>query len=572
MRRLTVRAMVATLLLLPALTPGAAPATESGPPGARPPGPAHAPRGAPPAGPITEQVVSSPVWGGGYPGAEPAPGGCVRGRYDSNFSEGALALRPGTEALVGASKAFFGRWSTYKSSHTVSFSFPSPRHRGHHGRRQTAQTHFIGGFDCVTTGTQAMPPSWTNTTDPNLAWDTRGRIHQLVLAYNAYWGSVEQPNGDVYSVYSDDAGRTWRRGNGGRPVEAGPEPSVDSATYLDKPWIAVNQNRRDPRLGHLYGAWVLFTEDGAEIHTSVSRDHGRSWSGAATVPTPQQLGPSNPWPMIAVGADGVVHLSYVSYGTPSADGTSVPATLWSARSTDDGRSWSGFDRVVTTTVVGSGTLPGTTLHRSIVQYLAVSPDRPGHLYVVWNRLRRGQVDVMLTASRDDGRTWSRPRRVNDDHGRQHQFSATVAAGPRGAVAVAFYDLRARCPRHDPAVLPAHRGAAGTCIGLTLQPFRDGPRGLRATTKGNVRLSRHLWDPYQPGGTRGGIPQQACEDAAAACDDIFLGDYFSLQVSARRVYVLSASTHPPSRVRGDDGRPLHYQQQLLTTVERRHLGL
>ena len=46
----------------------------------------------------------------------------------------------------------------------------------------------------------------------------------------------------------------------------------------------------------------------------------------------------------------------------------------------------------------------------------------------------------------------------------------------------------------------------------------------------------------------------------------------MQVSNSRVYVLSASTHPPSRVVGDDGRPLHYQQQVLTSIGRQHLGL
>jgi hypothetical protein len=321
----------------------------------------------------------------------------------------------------------------------------------------------------------------------------------------------------------------------------------------------------------VYGAWVLFTDTGAEIHTAVSRDRGRSWTNPTRVPTPQPLGPTNPWPMIAAGADGVVHLSYVSYGTPSGDGTSIPATLWSARSTDDGRTWTGFDRVATTTAIGGSTLPGTTVHRTVVQYLAVSPDKPRHLYVAWNRLRHHQVDVMLAASRDGGRTWSPPRRVNDDAGSAHQFSATVAAGPRGAVAVGFYDMRAPCPRHDPAILRADRGRRGTCIGLSLQAYRDGHGHLVRTTR-NLLVSRHLWDPYQPGQTRGGLPQRACEDPTATCDDIFVGDYFSMQVSRSRVYLLSTSTHPRSRVRGDDGRWLHYQQQLLTTVQRPRLGL
>ena len=86
-----------------------------------------------------------------------------------------------------------------------------------------------------------------------------------------------------------------------------------------------------------YGAWVFFTATGAEIHTAVSRNRGATWTAPQTVRTPQALGPSNPWPMIEVGPDGVVYLSYVSYGKTSADGATVPATLWLARSTDDGR-------------------------------------------------------------------------------------------------------------------------------------------------------------------------------------------------------------------------------------------
>lgn len=244
--------------------------------------------------------------------------------------------------------------------------------------------------------------------------------------------------------------------------------------------------------------------------------------------------------MIAVGADGVVHLSYVSYGTPSADGSGVPATLWSAQSQDDGRTWSGFTKVATTTAVGSSTLPGTTLHRSIVQYLAVSPDRPGHLYVAVNQLTDGQVGVMLTASRDNGRTWSEPVRVNDDTGAEHQFSATVAAGPRRS--------GRRGLRHA-GVVPAE--------GSRHPRGRSGP-------------PRHLHRP-EPANVPG-RRQRACEDPTATCEDIFAGDYFSMQVSDSRVYVLSTSTHPRSSVLGDDARALHYQQQALTSVGRRHLRL
>src|SRR4051794_10793442 len=117
---------------------------------------------------FAERVVSSPVTGGGYPGERPAPGGCVQGRYDANFAESTLAVEPGTERLVGGAKAYFDRWSTFRAQHTVAFAFDGFR----------PSTHLVNGFDCVTTGTQAMPPSWSNVTDPNMAFDRMGRVHQ----------------------------------------------------------------------------------------------------------------------------------------------------------------------------------------------------------------------------------------------------------------------------------------------------------------------------------------------------------------------------------------------------------
>src|SRR5439155_276932 len=44
-----------------------------------------------------------------------------------------------------------------------------------------------------------------------------------------------------------------------------------------------------------------------------------------------------------------------------------------------------------------------------------------------------------------GRTWSAPRRLNDDAGRAHQFQPTLSVGSNGAggdlVTVSFYDRR-----------------------------------------------------------------------------------------------------------------------------------
>src|SRR5215212_3860789 len=56
-------------------------------------------------------VASSPVQGGGYPvppgSTKPQPGTCRAGSYDSNRSESWIAVKPGTEDLIGVSKFFF---------------------------------------------------------------------------------------------------------------------------------------------------------------------------------------------------------------------------------------------------------------------------------------------------------------------------------------------------------------------------------------------------------------------------------------------------------------------------------
>src|SRR3954453_2005382 len=72
----------------------------------------------------TNQVASSPVTGGGYPTPDGVyvPGSCGPGMLDSNRSESWLAVRRGTEDLVGTSKFFFDRFSTFYNFHLGSYT------------------------------------------------------------------------------------------------------------------------------------------------------------------------------------------------------------------------------------------------------------------------------------------------------------------------------------------------------------------------------------------------------------------------------------------------------------------
>src|SRR4051812_17973853 len=144
----------------------------------------------------TNQLASSPVMGGGYPvppgSTKPLPGTCGPQSLDSNRSESWLAVKPGTEDIVGASKFFIGKWSTFYDFHLGSYTITGGTPAGNNQ---------VQGYECTTVGTQEMPPSWTNNTDPNVDWDTQGRAYQTTLPFNAFWEGGLHPNGEIDVSY-----------------------------------------------------------------------------------------------------------------------------------------------------------------------------------------------------------------------------------------------------------------------------------------------------------------------------------------------------------------------------------
>jgi hypothetical protein len=518
--------------------------------------------------PVTNTVVSSPVLGGGYPvppgQTAPDPGTCRAGLYNSNFSESWIAVQPGTENLVGTSKFFFETFSTFYDFHLGSFTIQD-------GAAVAANQ--VQGYDCVSTGTQEMPPSWTNNTDPNVDFDTQGRAYQVTLPFNAFWANLH-PNSNIAISYSDDLGRTWVTGNGGKPLEHAPNWSSLSLGFVeDKQWVAVNHIPGNRYQDHVYAAWAIYNGSTTKIRVAVSRDRGQTFSKAVTITKPNQTGPTNEFVYPAVDAAGNVYVSIASDHPSPGD----RKTIYVARSGDDGVTWSEFMPVTEATVMPGCCLPNTTFRDGILEHFTASPDFPGHLYLVWEDWDGSQFDVKFTQSTDFGRNWSEPIMVNDNANptASDQFQPQVAAGPGGAVAVNFYDRRAPCPDDDPGILPEDVGRPNFCIDVSLQAFKDGGDDDTGAVRvgSNVRMSQFTWDPEQPGQTINGIDQMACAAHSDPCTiRSFIGDYFGLAISQTNVYTLAVSTRYPSDVIADDGGPVYYQQQVLQTISRAALGI
>jgi hypothetical protein len=519
---------------------------------------------------FTNQVASSPTTGGGYPipagSRVPEAGTCGPGPFNANHSESWLAVKPGTENVVASSKFFFDKFSTfymfYLGAYQILNGTPS-------GNNQ------LQGYDCVSTGTQDMPPSWTDTTDPNVDFDTQGRVYQVVLPFNAFWDASRlHPDGEIDVSFSDDLGRHWVKGNGGQALEPPNNASARQVGHVeDKQWIAVNHIPGNVNQDHVYAAWSVFNGKSTKVRMAVSRDRGLTFGKAVTISPPAEVGAATTFVYPAIDAAGTLYVALVSF--PPAGG---PNTIFVTSSTDDGQTFAPFVAVATPSLIPTAGLPNTRFRDGITESFAASPTHPGHLYLAYEDwdTTLGQMDVKFTQSTDGGDTWSAPVKVNDNVDAPgvptDQFQPAVAAGPGGAVAVEFYDRRQACP-NDSSILAADVGRANFCIDVSLQVSKDSGAGAIAVGP-NQRVTEFTWDPEQPGQHLGGLSQYPCAGARDPCPNGrgFIGDYFGLAISATNVYGLFVSTHYPSTVVADEGGRVYYQQQVLSTVSRAALGI
>ena len=519
----------------------------------------------------TNQVASSPTSGGGYPipagSWVPDAGTCRSGPFNANHSESWIAVQPDSENLVGSSKFFFDKFSTFYMFYLGAYQVTNG---------QVTGNNQVQGYDCVSTGTQAMPPSWTDTTDPNIDFDTKGRVYQTVLPFNAFWDASRlHPDGEIDVSFSDDLGKHWVKGNGGRALEPPNNASARQAGHVeDKQWIAVNHIVGSANQDHVYAAWAVFNGNGGgtKVRLAVSRDRGVTFAQAVTISPPSQVGAAATYVYPEIDAAGDLYVAVVSF--PPNGG---PSTIYVTRSRDDAQTFAPFVAVATPSMIPTAGLPNTRFRDGITESFAASPTHAGHLYLAYEDwdTTLGQMDVKFTQSTDAGSTWSAPVKVNDNVDAAgvptDQFQPAIAAGPGGAVAIEFYDRRQACP-NDVSVLPADVGRTNFCIDVSLQAYKDTGGGAEMAGA-NRRVTQFAWDPEQPGQHLGGLSQYPCTGARDPCPNGrgFIGDYFGLAISDANIYSLFVSTHYASNVTGDEGGPIYYQQQVLGTVPRSAVG-
>lgn len=210
---------------------------------------------------------------------------------------------------------------------------------------------------------------------------------------------------------------------------------------IDKEWAAF-----DPVSGNLYTSWSQFNRHGSTdpkdstiIFLSRSEDRGMTWSEKIRIS--QKSGNASGGFMSvhgsypATGPDGEVYVAWWS-----------PAGLMFDRSADQGKTWLTEDIRVTSPVQWIYVVPGMQLTPS---FPVISCDRSngryrGVIYINWSDNRNGasDSDIWVVKSMDGGKTWSAPKRVNDDPKGKQQFFNFLTVDPiTGFVYIAYYDRR-----------------------------------------------------------------------------------------------------------------------------------
>ncbi len=290
-----------------------------------------------------------------------------------------------------------------------------------------------------------LPPieGWRAGGDVSLTFDNKGHAYLSTLHFDklgstSYWAHAAGKNG-IFVRRSLNGGKTWERDAVAVKVYDG----VGADRHMeDMPRIFADAQPYSPYAGNVYVGWIEWQLDKSIMLFARSTDGAKTFSQPTRISTHAGLPRDDNGGLVGfvgvVGADGTIYAIW-------NDGSTITFT----QSHDGGKIFTRSRVAVNVSPAyfgGAGGVPGVSRVMGFPQ-IGVDTRQPkqgGTLYVSWSDFRNGDVDVFCASSKDRGRTWSKPVRVNSDpiHDGIDQFFQWMSVDPvTGDVYVQFYDRR-----------------------------------------------------------------------------------------------------------------------------------
>jgi hypothetical protein len=283
------------------------------------------------------------------------------------------------------------------------------------------------------TAENTAPDDYRRSGDVSVAYDRQGHAFLCYIAFDKlgtenYWARGATRNG-VFVRRSSDGGKTWDKDH----AVVFAHNSDPGIPFEDKPYIVADTSH-SKYAGNLYVGWTQWQLTKSIMLFSRSTDSGKTWSKPIEISTREGLPRDDNGAVEgftgAVGADGTLYVAW-------CDITGVVLAV----SRDSGRTFSPSRTVLQTGP--SSFSPVNVFRANGFPEIGIDP-RSNQLYVTWSDFTNGDIDVFAASSNDDGKTWSRPVRVNNDalHNGQDQFFQWLAVDPiDGSVNILFCDRR-----------------------------------------------------------------------------------------------------------------------------------
>ena len=315
-----------------------------------------------------------------------------------------------------------------------------------------------------------------------IAWGRDGTIYYAMSGYDSNDLTPTNDHGGVFGhisvllARSTDSGENWET----TVVRSTRGSSDVNKAENNRPVTGLAVDRTSGDQDIVYVAWRRSTVSGATSAPSqamlgVSADGGRTFGepvvmGEAwnkTKPEPEKWGGSNP--TLGVAEDGTVYGAFFGAftGTPAPQGGSNFIVVM--KSTDQGKTFTSAEAAAPSPFYGP-----------LLMNVGPGPTKAGTVHLVYEHkvgptAGLSDRDIYYQRSTDAGKTFSEPKRLNDDDpqnlepgGGHVQTNPNVTIAPNGRVDVAWWDFRNDTGGFTNDVYYAYSNDNGTTFSKNIQ--------------------------------------------------------------------------------------------------------